>query len=232
MNNLDEFFLTEDFTGGDDLVEVDIHETAAGTVAIPARTGKNSRRPIDPGFALGWDEWNVDAPTVRWRRRGIVEAWAPNQASVWVIPDDRRAGEGMYVVVRDVFADAAKKAEKDGEREKTPYRAVGGPGDFRSTPQWQSPRMLLPRPLLRVDRMFNGAGDVLSDLLWLHTDGECGFPSPMAGMDERIERGTAAPVEDCYVFEGALHPLSVRPMTPRGEWVPTCLRCMNAELPD
>ncbi len=226
MTSLDEFFLTEEFT--DDPVEVDIHETTAGTIAIPTRTGKDSRRPIDPGYVLGWDKWDAAAPTVRWRRRGVVVAWAPNQGSVWVAPSDPRDGEGGYVVVRDVYADPAK----NGEEEKTPYRAVGGPGDFRSTERWQRPRML-PRPYLRVDRTFNAEGDVVGDVEWLHADPTCPFPRPWGSTGELVEPGEAVRVEDCYLFDGALHSMSTRPATRDGtRQVPTCFHCMKAKLPD
>lgn len=221
MTDLDEFFITEEFDAGG--CEVDIHETAAGTIAIPTKTGKKGRRPIDPGFVLGWEEYAADNPIVRWRRRGMVMAWAPNQQSLWVIQDDRRDGEGDHVVVRGVTADDAAGA----------YRIVGGPGDYRSTPQWQRPRTLLPRPYLRVDRMFNAEGDVVGDVEWLHADPTCPVPRPWGSTGELVEPGVAVPVEDCYVFEGALHSMSTQPATRDGTRpVPTCFHCMKANLPD
>ncbi len=209
MSDLDGFFLIEEFSN----IEVDVVETASGTVTVPTRsqTHDNGRRQaIDAGYVLGWSEWPVDAPDQAVRRRGMVECLAPNAKSVWVLPDERRDGEGMFVVVRGVTANDADDA----------YRIVGGPGDYRSTDRWQRPRTLLPRAWRRTHTGRHGSFDDL------HADRACiGFPR------NDVVAGPPVEVEDCYVFDGVLHPMSNRPVRPNGELVPVCYRCMRRRLP-
>jgi hypothetical protein len=213
---LEEFFLTEVFDKP--AVEVDQVETAAGLITIPTRSATRedgNRRPIDAGYVLGWTEWPVDDPQQRERRRGMVMSWAPNAKSVWVIPDERRDGEGMHVVVREVTAESTSGA----------YRIVGGPGDYRSTTEWQSPRSL-PRPYRRTFVRSDTFGVVEGE--WLHADPQCRQPRPCGG---KVEHGEAVPVDTCYVFRGALHTMSIRPALSDGRPVPLCV-CLNGRLPD
>lgn len=207
---LDEFLLAEDF---DAVHEYDVH----GDVVLPVN-GK--RRPIDPGYTLTWMETPADGG-IPYERTGLVLCTAPTEKTVWVVPDERRDGEGYAVVVCDVVSDNAANA----------VRAVGGPGDHLSTEAWQRPQTL-PRALLRVDRSTE-AGDT-STATRLHANPQCPLPSPM-GRQERIERGVPTPVESCFVYRRWLHPLSVRPTIPRGAsgdvYVPECGGCLQPGQP-
>lgn len=203
---LDELLLVEQMPE----YKYDVH----GEVALPVR----DRQPIDPGFVLTWTETPRDGDP--YERTGQVLCTAPTGKTVWVVPDEPRDGEGYAVVVCNVMADNAAGAS----------RTVGGPGDHLSTAVWQAPR-LLPRALLRVDQVtYAGA---TQQVMYLHARADCPEPPRLSG--ERIEYGVAEPVDDCYVFQCWLHPVSIRPVIPSGpnagNYVPVCGGCLRDDEP-
>jgi hypothetical protein len=188
---MDGFFLVEEYCPPGP-VERDIH---GDDLALPVR----DRRPVDPGFVLSWREYPPKgAPVVR---RGIVLGLAPPAKSVWVVPDDPRAGDGYAVLVREVTADNAADA----------VRRVGGSGDFMSSARWQAPRQL-PRAWLRTDVVEPADGREVWPVTHLHARADCTAPTPWVGV--RVRRGEPVAVDGCYVFDGFLHPASVRPVRP------------------
>jgi hypothetical protein len=211
---MDGFFLVEEYCPPGP-VERDIH---GDDLALPVR----DRRPIDPGFVLSWREYPPKgAPVVR---RGIVLGLAPPAKSVWVVPDDPRAGDGYAVLVREVTADNAADA----------VRRVGGFGDFMSSARWQAPRQL-PRAWLRTDVVEPADGREAWPVTHLHARADCTAPTPWVGV--QVRRGEPVAVDGCYVFDGFLHPASTRPVRPDAKttrhdpYVAPCGMCLEAGKP-
>lgn len=171
----------------------------------PADSFPLDRRPIDPGFLLTWKEFPADCHPLNRSghtvRAGMVLAPAPRPGSLWVVPDEPAPGEGYAVIVRDVTADDATKA----------IRVVGAGDDYRSTVGWQRPRSL-PRAVLRVDLCDTGGEGGGYPVRRLHADPHCG--SPRAFLDEDVTRGVPQVLDECYVFNGRLHPMSRPPIDP------------------
>jgi hypothetical protein len=176
-------------------------------------------RPIDAGYILRWREIPPDGQGPYWRT-GVVVAPAPRPRSVWVQPDDQRAGEGWAVVVDNVSAEECADAE----------RRLGVPGDLLSTRGWQSPRTLR-RAVLRAD--WERYGDVVRVHRYLHAAPGCAYPS-VSFMADGCGRGPETPVEECYVTHGYLHPVSVRPVDPdrRDSYVEPCPGCLIVNCPE
>ncbi len=151
-------------------------------------------QPIDSGFALTWTE--VSTAGERSPRTGMVLALGPRQRSVWVQPDDRRPGEGDYVLVDEVTEESAATAQ----------RRVGVDSDYLSTEAWQRPSQL-PCAYVRRDRHVGGGFVVRL----LHADRTCPGPGSPFGP---VVTGRARKVPACRVFVRWLHPSSVRPVDP------------------
>ncbi len=87
------------------------------TIDLPVRA------PDRPGRRITWTEHPADSgPT--YTRHGYVLEAAPWPDSVWVIPDERRDGEGAAVVIYNTDGAAGE-------------RYLGGISDLPSTAQWQ-----------------------------------------------------------------------------------------------
>lgn len=191
---LADFFLDEEEGR---VEEYDRHETADGTeLVLPV----SDRKPSDAGFVLTWREQRTGGKPRQ--RTGVVLSKAPRPNAVWVVPDERRRGEGYAVLVYVVVNDGQVDAE----------RTIGGPCDHMSAARWQTPRRL-PRAYIRVDALLDGEGAVTYETARLHADPACPVPKWVHGVD-RIRRGKARRLEATYVYDGYLHPVSTVPTDP------------------
>lgn len=205
-------------------MEYDVH----GDAILPV----HNRTPTSPGFVLTWKERASTSCGLSARtRQGMVLCTGPWGQSVWVVPDNRLPGEGYAVLVREVTrADAAHA-----------MRVVGGAGDYVSREDWQSPRRLLPRAVLRTDRL-GGAECSL-----VHSAGDC--PAPYTMGSGPVVRGVPEPLDECYVFTAVLHPeraptvggdpelgrwlhpWSRTPLDPSGHSMRPCGQCLRPGAP-
>lgn len=186
--------------GGTTVGEFFLYDTDGGEQRLP--TGMDLE-PVDPGFVLTWTEQD-DAGGHPYRRTGLVIARGPRDGSVWVHPHQHRDGEGVAVLVDGVYS---RRATVKGGN---PSRKVGTPEDRPSLARWQTVRDL-PRPWLRVDqRRF---GDTTVPEARIHADKDC-TPEVDAVFGSPVVRGEPAPLDDCWVFDGELHPLSRVPLDP------------------
>jgi hypothetical protein len=82
--------------------------------------------PTDPGTRITWAEYPADS--LPYERSGRVLDVAPWPASVWVIPDERRDGEGAAVLVFNVTASSGTRSG---------VRTLGSAQDAPSLAAWQ-----------------------------------------------------------------------------------------------